>query len=91
MDVFRLPGTIAIENEQALQALDDTGQRADQTSNQFNNAFDKIGTVALGIGKAVVAAGAALGGAWMHTAIMLLMKSAPMMMVTLKSILLCDL
>lgn len=64
MDVFKLLGTIAIENDQAIQALDDTGNKADQTSNQLNDAFGKIGTVALGIGKAVVAAGAALGGAW---------------------------
>ena len=64
MDVFKLLGTIAIENDQALQALDDTGNKADQTSNQLNDAFGKIGTVALGIGKAVVTAGAALGGAW---------------------------
>jgi len=64
LDVFKLLGTIAIENDQALQALDDTGNKADQTSNQLNDAFGKIGTVALGIGKAVVTAGAALGGAW---------------------------
>lgn len=64
MDVFKLLGTIAIENDQAIQALDDTGNKADQTSNQLNDAFGKIGTVALGIGKAVVTAGAALGGAW---------------------------
>lgn len=64
MDVFKLLGTIAIENDQALKALDDTSNKAGQTSNQFNDAFSKIGTVALGIGKAVVSAGAALGGAW---------------------------
>lgn len=64
MDVFKLLGTIAIENDQALQALDDTSEKAGQTSNQFNDAFGKIGTVALGIGKAVVTAGAAIGGAW---------------------------
>ena len=64
MDVFKLLGTIAIENDQAIQALDDTSDKADQTSNQLNDTFGKIGTVALGIGKAVVAAGAAVGGAW---------------------------
>ena len=64
MDVFKLLGTIAIENEQAIQALDDTSNKADDTSNRMNDSFGKIGTVALGIGKAVVAAGAAIGGAW---------------------------
>ena len=64
MDVFKILGTIAIENDQAIQALDDTSDKADETSNQLNDTFGKIGTVALGVGKAVVATGAALGGAW---------------------------
>lgn len=64
MDVFELLGRIAIENDQANKALDETGQKAEQTGSQFDNALGKIGTVALGIGKAVVAAGAAIGGAW---------------------------
>lgn len=64
MDVFKLLGTIAIENDQALQALDDTSNKADDTSGKVNDAFSKIGSVALGIGKAVVGAGMALGGAW---------------------------
>ena len=65
LDVFKLLGTIAIENDQALQALDDTSNKADDTSGKVNDAFSKIGSVALGIGKAVVGAGMALGGAWL--------------------------
>ena len=64
MDVFKLLGTIAIQNDQAMQALDDTSNKAEATSNSLNDAFGKIGSVALGIGKAVVGAGMALGGAW---------------------------
>lgn len=44
--------------------MDDTGQRANETSSKMQDAFGKIGTVALGLGKMVVTAGAALGGAW---------------------------
>ena len=64
MDVFKLLGTIAIENDQAIQALDETSDKADETSNQLSDTFGKIGTVAMGVGKAVVGAGLALGGAW---------------------------
>lgn len=65
MEIFSLLGTIAINTDAANKALTDTGQKADDTSNQLNDAFGKIGTVALGIGKAVVTAGAAVGGAWL--------------------------
>ena len=65
MEIFSLLGTIAINTDAANKALTDTGQKADDTSNQLNNAFGKIGTVALGLGKAVVTAGAAVGGAWL--------------------------
>ena len=44
--------------------MDETGERAEKASNKTESAFGKIGSVALGIGKAVVTAGAALGGAW---------------------------
>ena len=64
MDIFKLLGTIAIDNEQANEALDDTSRRASETGNETESAFSKIGNVALTVGKAVVTAGAALGGAW---------------------------
>lgn len=57
-------GSIAIENEQANQALDETAQKAEETGNQTSSAFEKIGGVARKIGTAVITAGAALGGAW---------------------------
>ena len=64
MELFKLLGTIAIENDQAIKALDDTSKKASVTQSETADAFSKIGGVAAGIGKAVVTAGAALGGAW---------------------------
>lgn len=64
MELFRILGTIAIENDQANQALDDTSKRAGDASNEVDLAFGRIGTAALNIAKGVVVAGAALGGAW---------------------------
>ena len=57
-------GTIAIENDQANRAIDETAGRAEQASQRTEGAFSKIGSAALGIGKFVLTAGAALGGAW---------------------------
>lgn len=64
MEIFKLLGTIAVDNDAAIKALDDTGQKANETSGKFNEAFSKIGSFALGLGKMVVTAGAVLGGAW---------------------------
>ena len=57
-------GEIAIENDQANRALDETAGNAEQASQRTEGAFSKIGSAALGIGKFVLTAGAALGGAW---------------------------
>ena len=64
MELFKLLGTIAIDNEKANQALEETSQKAGQTGEETSGAFKKIGGAALTIGKAVVSAGAALGTAW---------------------------
>ena len=64
MELFKLLGTIAVNNEAAMDALDETTQKAESAGQQTQSAFGKIGTAALTIGKAVVTAGAALGGAW---------------------------
>lgn len=64
MELFRILGSIAIDNDQANQALDETANRADDTSNEVESAFGKIGAGALTIAKGIVTAGAALGGAW---------------------------
>ena len=65
MELFRLLGQIAVDNTQANQALDETAEHAESTSERTSGAFSKIGTVAAGIGKAIVGAGVVLGTAWM--------------------------
>ena len=57
-------GRIAIENDQANRALDETAEKAEGTGQKTETAFDGIGRAALGIGKFVLTAGAAIGGAW---------------------------
>jgi hypothetical protein len=64
MELFKLLGTIAIDNAQAQKAIDETTTKADSGSKKTDSAFKKIGESAVKIGKAVFTAGAALGGAW---------------------------
>ena len=64
MEIFKLLGTIAIDNAQANQAVDETASKAEDAEQKVSSAFGKIGGVATKIGTAVVTAGAALGGAW---------------------------
>ena len=64
MELFRLFGTIAVDNTEANNAIDETTANAGNASTETSDAFKKIGgaakTVAVGIG----AAGAAIGGAF---------------------------
>lgn len=64
MEIFKLLGTIAINNDAANKALDDTKQKASDTGKETESAFSRIGTAAGTIGKVIVGAGAALGAAW---------------------------
>lgn len=64
MELFKLLGTIAVDNAQAKQAIEETASTADKGSKKTDSSFKKIGESALKIGKAVFTAGAALGGAW---------------------------
>lgn len=63
MELFRLLGTIAIDNTEANQSLDDTAKKAEDSANEAEEAFQKIGgaakTVAIGIGTAALAIGGA--------------------------------
>ena len=65
MDLFKLVGTIAIQNSEANQALDDTSQKGQQTQSKLNKAFSAVGKGAVAVGKTVgvglVAAGTAMG------------------------------
>lgn len=64
MELFRLLGTIAVENDQANKALDETAGKAENTGKKSELSFQKIGKAALTVGKAVVGAGVTLGTAW---------------------------
>lgn len=64
MELFRLLGTIIVNNQQANEAIADTASNASEASNETQDAFNKIGTVAGGLVKTFAVAGAAIGGAW---------------------------
>lgn len=65
MKLFELMGTIAVDANQAHRAIDDTTSKADNAGKQTSSAFATIGSAALKVGKAIVTAGAAMGGAWL--------------------------
>lgn len=48
MELFKLFGTIAIQNTDANEAIDDTTDKAQQSENKISSAFKKIGTVVAG-------------------------------------------
>lgn len=60
MELFRLLGTIAISNDEANKAIDDTVDKAEQSESKLSGIFGKIGGAALKAG-AVVAKGIAAG------------------------------
>lgn len=64
MELFRLLGTIAVDNTNANRAIDDTTRNAQSGSNETSKAFSKIGSVAGTLAKGIGIAGAAMGGAW---------------------------
>ena len=64
MELFKILGTIAVENEQANRAIAETASNAEEGSEKTSSAFQKIGQAAGTIVKGIATAGAALGGAW---------------------------
>ena len=64
MEIFRLLGTIAVNNTAANKAITDTGKKAEDARKTINTAFSAIGTGAIKIAKGIGTAGMALGGAW---------------------------
>lgn len=66
MDLFKLLGTIAIDNKDANKALDDTSQKGENTESKLSGAFSKIGQGAIAAGK-VIATGLAAGATAMGT------------------------
>ena len=65
MELFKLLGTIIINNQEANEALAETADKASKTGNETESVFGKISSAAGGIVKAVAGAGIALGGAWL--------------------------
>ena len=67
MELFRLLGTIVINNTEANRAINDTATQAEDAQNEVSDSFSKIGgafgKVATGIG----VAGTAIGGAFIAT------------------------
>lgn len=43
MELFKLLGTIAIDNDAANKAIDETGEKAEQSESKTSGAFKKIG------------------------------------------------
>lgn len=64
MELFKLMGTIAVDANQAHKAIDDTSAKAEGASKKTTSAFSAIGGAALAVGKTIITAGAAMGGAW---------------------------
>ena len=64
MELFKLLGTIAIENAEAIEALDETSKKGSQTESKLSRAFSSIGRGAAAAGKAI-AGGLAVGAAAM--------------------------
>ena len=65
VELFKLLGKIAIDNDEAIKAIDDTSRQAKTASTETQGAFAKIGGAASKIATGIGIAGAALGGAWM--------------------------
>lgn len=64
MELFKLLGTIAIDNTEANNALDGTTEKANQSASETESAFAKIGGVAKKVALGIGAAGLAIGGAF---------------------------
>lgn len=64
MELFKLLGSIAIDNSKAKTAIDETTQKAKKGSDETSKAFEKIGSVGASIAKGIGTAGLAMGGAF---------------------------
>ena len=63
MELFKLLGTIAVNNSGANEAIDETTEKAEQSSSKFGNFLGKVGGVATKIaGVGVAALGAVATG-----------------------------
>lgn len=62
MELFKLFGTIAVDNSGAKSAIDETTDHAEQSQSKISSAFSKIGSAAVKVGK-TMATGLAVGSA----------------------------
>ena len=62
LDLFKLLGTIEVDNSKANKALDETSDKGEKTQSKLSKAFGAVGKGAAVAGKAVVT-GLAVGGA----------------------------
>jgi len=60
LELFKLFGTIAIDNSKANQGIDETTDKAEKSHPKISSAFEKVGTAAVKAGK-VIASGLAVG------------------------------
>ena len=63
MELFRLLGTIAVDNAKAIQGIDETTEHGEKAHSKLSGAFSKIGSAAAVCGKAVAAGMVAAGAA----------------------------
>lgn len=67
MNVFELFGTIAIKNQDANNAINDTAQRAERAGTKIQAAFKKIGETSMKIAKPIIAGATAAATAFTAT------------------------
>lgn len=60
MELFKILGTVAIDNQDAIDGIDDTIDKAEKAHPKIKTAFDKIGDAAVKVGKAAAAGLAAV-------------------------------
>ena len=63
MELFRLFGTIALDNAKANQGIDETTDKGEKAQSRLSGAFSKMGGAAAVCGKAVAAGMVAAGAA----------------------------
>lgn len=63
MELFRLFGTIALDNAKANQGIDETTDKGEKAQSKLSGAFSKMGSAASVCGKAVAAGMVAAGAA----------------------------
>lgn len=67
MELFKLLGTIAIDNQKANSEIDSTTDKAKASEEEISGAFEKIGGAAGKIAIGIGTAAAAIGTAWVAT------------------------